>query len=102
VVTIVNKAGCAGCHAIPGVPAAMGVIGPSLANIGVDGATRKPDYTAAAYILESIRTPNEFLAPQCPTGPCMANIMPQNLAQTLTAAEIETIVNYLVTLRSDE
>lgn len=102
VVTAINKAGCAGCHTISGVPAAMGVIGPNLSNIGLDGATRKPDYTAAEYILESIRTPNEFLAPKCPTGPCIANIMPQNLTQTLTAAEIETIVNYLVTLQSGE
>lgn len=102
VVAAINKAGCAGCHTIPGVPAAVGVIGPNLSNIGLDGATRKADYTAAEYILESLRTPNEFLAPKCPTGPCIANIMPQNLTQTLTAEEIETIVNYLVTLQSGE
>jgi hypothetical protein len=101
-VTIVSKAGCAGCHAIPGVPAAMGSIGPNLANIGVDGADRKPGYTAEEYILESIRTPNEFLAPECPIGPCMANIMPQNLTQTLTAEEIDMLVAYLVTLQSEE
>lgn len=102
VVAAITKAGCAGCHVIPGVPAAVGVIGPNLSNIGVEGATRKADYTAEEYILESIRTPNEFLAPKCPTGPCIANLMPQNLTQTLTAAEIETIVNYLVTLQSGE
>ncbi|MBI3958579.1 MAG: c-type cytochrome [Chloroflexi bacterium] len=102
VLAVISKAGCAACHTIPGVAGAVGQLGPDLANIGVDGATRRPDFTAADYISESIRTPNAFLVPECPIGPCLANIMPQTFSQTLTEQEIATLVDYLTTLKSSQ
>jgi len=102
VLAVIGKAGCAACHTIPGVAGAVGQLGPNLANIGVDGATRKPDLTAAAYISESIIAPNAFIVPECPTGPCLANLMPQTFSQTLTGQEITTIVDYLTTLKSSQ
>jgi mono/diheme cytochrome c family protein len=95
VTAAVNKAGCSACHTIPDIPGAIGVVGPSLANIGLDGATRRPDYTAEAYIRESLLQPNAFTAPECPTGPCITGAMPQIV---LDDPEIELLVSYLSTL----
>lgn len=98
VAAIVTKGTCFACHVIPGIPTAVGQVGPNLSNIGVDAATRIPNYTAEQYIRESLLNPNAFLAPECPTGPCLPNLMVQNLGDTLTPEEIDTLVAYLVTL----
>ena len=42
--------------------------------------------------------PNAFIAPACPNGDCLANIMPRDYASRLTPAQIDTVVNYLLTL----
>lgn len=79
-----GTAGCTGCHAINGQG---GQIGPELTNVyaeqGVD------------YIHESIITPNEVIAPQCPTGACPAGVMPQNFEEILSEDEINAIIEYL-------
>jgi cytochrome c551/c552 len=36
------KAGCAGCHTIPGVANAVGLVGPNLSKIGAEAGSRKP------------------------------------------------------------
>jgi len=95
---IVTKSACIGCHVIPGIPAAVGQVGPDLTNIGVVGATRIPGYTAEQYIRESLLNPNAFIAPECPAGPCLPNLMVQKLGDTLTAEEIDTVVAYLASL----
>jgi len=61
--------GCQACHGtIDGsVPA---VLGPSLANIETDGATRVEGMDALNYVYHSILYPSDFIAPECPTGPC--------------------------------
>ena len=94
-IAAVNKGGCTACHTIPDIPGAVGVVGPSLANIGLDGADRRPGYTAEEYIRESLLEPNAFTAPECPTGPCIAGTMPQ---VWLENDEVEVIVGYLSTL----
>lgn len=98
VAAIVTKGTCFACHVIPGVPNAAGQVGPNLSEIGVVGATRIPGYTAEQYIRESLLQPNDFIAPECPTGPCLPNLMVQNLGDTLTEEEIDTLVAYLATL----
>lgn len=99
VTAIVTKGTCGACHTIPGIEIAVGQIGPNLATIGTDAATRIEGVTAEAYLRESILNPNAFIAPQCPTGACLPNLMLPNLADLLTPAEIDTIVNYLLTLK---
>lgn len=96
---VVTKGTCGACHTIPGIDIAVGMIGPNLANIGTNAATRVAGYTAEAYLRESILNPNAFIAPECPTGACLPNLMLPNLADLLTPAEIDTIVNYLLTLK---
>lgn len=92
------KAGCAGCHTIPGVPNAVGLVGPNLTKIGVDAANRKSGMDAEGYIRESILNPAAFIAPQCPNGTCPEGVMPPNMGDRLEASDIDFIVAYLLTL----
>jgi mono/diheme cytochrome c family protein len=94
-VAAINKGGCITCHTIPGVPGAIGQVGPNLSQIGVEAAKRREGYTALDYIQESILDPGVFTAPECPTGPCAQGVMP---VVALEEAELEAIVKYLATL----
>lgn len=99
VTAAVTKGTCGACHTIPGIDTAVGMIGPALATIGTDAATRVAGTTAEAYLRESILNPNAFIAPKCPTGDCLPGLMLPNLADILTPAEIDLIIGYLLTLK---
>jgi mono/diheme cytochrome c family protein len=61
--------GCSACHgSLDGATPAA--IGPSLVNIETDGATRVEGLDALQYVYHSILYPSDFIAPDCPTGPC--------------------------------
>jgi nitrite reductase (NO-forming) / hydroxylamine reductase len=99
-----QKGGCAACHVIPGVPNAVGSIGPDLTNIGVTAGERvkAAGYkgkaaTAEEYIRESVATPSVFVSPDCPTGPCQDGLMP-SFAGVLSEDEVQKIVGYLASL----
>lgn len=79
---------CAACHA---VKAGGGTVGPSLTTIATTAATRKPGTDAAAYIKESITTPNAVI-----TQGYQANVMPGDFSQKLSAAQIDQLVAYLL------
>lgn len=98
VVAAVTKGGCAACHVMPDIPGAVGVIGPDMTNIGVVAASRVEGQSAEEYLHQSIMEPNAFIAPECPTGECLPNLMPATLATTLTPEEIDTIVKWMLTL----
>ena len=87
--------GCAGCH---GEPGGQGVIGPSITGIASRAGDMVPGQSAEEYIRESIVLPNAFIVPQCPAGPCQPNLMPQNYGQNLSPAELDGLVEYLLTL----
>ncbi len=110
---IVSRLGCGVCHQIPGMAAARsGVEGPLL--IPRATAARRlasPQYreavvlgraTATApreYVVESILTPSAFIVPgfeQSSTPSVSA--MPDHFGRALTVAELDTLVDYLVTL----
>lgn len=100
-----QKGGCSACHVIPGVPGAVGTIGPNLSEIGnvvteriANGEYTGPAKTTEEYLLESIQAPDAFLSPACPTGPCVGGQMPATLAQVFSAAELDGIVKYLASL----
>jgi len=95
VAPIFVKAACTGCHVIPDVPGAVGAVGPDLSEIGLVGATRVEGLSAVEYIRQSILDPNAFIAPECPTGPCLPGLMIQNLGDVLTPEEIDHVVAYL-------
>ena len=99
-----QKGGCSACHMIPGVPGAVGQIGPDLTNIGLMARERvqADDYsgsatTAEEYIRESLETPNAFISPDCPGAPCQADLMPA-FADFYFEGEIQKVVAYLASL----
>lgn len=103
-----QKGGCTACHTIPGV-AGAGTIGPDLSAIGQAAKARleSGEYTGMAktveeYLTESIQSPDAFIAPNCPTGPCSGGIMPASLAQALSPEELNAVVKYLAALPSGE
>lgn len=100
-----QKGGCGACHMIPGVPGAVGTIGPDLSTIGevVEARLESSEYTGAAkskeeYLREAITAPDAFLAPDCSGKPCVAGLMPASLAQALSEAEIQAVVEYMADL----
>jgi len=99
-----QKGGCAACHQIPGVPGAVGNLGPDLTNIGDVAVERiqAEGYTGSAtsaieYLHESIASPGAFLVLDCPTGPCQEGLMPP-FASVFSDKEMEAVVDYLAVL----
>lgn len=98
VVDAFTTPGCIVCHSIKGVGGGNATIGPHLYRLGVVAVDRRPGASVEAYITESILDPNAFIMPNCPTGDCLPGIMPQTYSESLSAADLETIVNYLAVL----
>jgi nitrite reductase (NO-forming) len=97
-----EKGTCGTCHTIPGIPNAAGVIAPDLTDMPSEAekAVSSSTYTGSAhnveeYVRESIMKPDIFVVQNCPSGPCVAGVMPATLADTLTEDEINAIVSYL-------
>lgn len=93
---IFAKAQCVSCHTIPGIPGAMGTIGPKLEE-GTTAAQRikDPSYKGTAkspaeYIMESIVDPSAFVVKPFPD-----NTMPKVFGQKLSAGALKKIVDYL-------
>lgn len=83
--TLFTTRGCVGCHTLSSV-GAMGDEGPDLSDIG--------SRHEAAYIRESIMTPNAIIATGCPNGECEASVMPQ-FGQILAAEQVDALVAFL-------
>lgn len=104
-----QKGGCPACHTIPNVPGAVATIGPDHGEIGKLASERieAGEYTGMAknsqeYLLESIQSPDAFLSPACPAGPCAKGVMPASIAETLNEQELTAVVNYLAALPDGE
>ena len=97
-----DAGGCVACHSIKGVGGDGATVGPPLFRTGEIAAERRPGPSAEAYILESITNPDAFIMPNCPTGPCTSGVMPQHLADSLTSEQIQTIVDYLALLGTED
>jgi nitrite reductase (NO-forming)/hydroxylamine reductase len=100
-----QKGGCTACHVIPGVPGAIGTIGPDLSEIGEVAAERieSGDYkgsakTAEDYLVEALRKPDEYISPDCPTGPCQKGLMPVAAVDALSDDEFSAVINYMASL----
>ncbi|MGH2621163.1 MAG: c-type cytochrome, partial [Anaerolineales bacterium] len=83
---IFANAGCVACHTLPALGAA-GQVGPDLSELG---SRLTPD-----EIRRSILFPDEQLAQNCPTGPCLAGLMPKAFGESLSALQLETLVAFL-------
>jgi hypothetical protein len=93
---IFAKAQCVSCHTIPGIPGAMGTIGPKLEE-GTNAPLRlrDPEYKGTAkstpeYIMESVVSPSAYVVKPFPD-----NTMPKIFGQKLSAGALKKIVDYL-------
>jgi hypothetical protein len=84
------------CHMIPGIPGAVGTIGPKLEE-GTNAPLRlkDPAYKGTAkstteYIMESIVEPSAYVVKPFPD-----NTMPKVFGQKLSAGALKKIVDYL-------
>jgi mono/diheme cytochrome c family protein len=75
--------------------------GPNLNGIGLDAGQELPGLDARAYLKQSILEPSAFIVPECPAGPCVDS-MPKNLGEQLSESEIETLLDFLLTLTEEE
>lgn len=93
---IFAKAQCVTCHTIPGIPGAVGVIGPRLME-GTNAPMRlkDPGYhgqakTTRDYIAESIVTPGTYVV-----KPFQDGVMPKDFGERLSAGALTKVVDYL-------
>lgn len=91
---------CGICHVIPDVEGAQGQVGPSLAGIGEQAATRVEGLSAEEYIRESLLDPNAYVVEDCPTGPCtQPSAMPGDLGERMTEEQVAILVEFLANLK---
>ena len=86
-----TNAGCVTCHSLE---QGVTVVGPSLAGIATTAATAEAGKSAEEFLKESIINPNAVI-----TEGFTASVMPQNWAQVLTNAQVDQLVEYLMTLK---
>ena len=93
---IFAKAQCVVCHTIPGIPGAVGTVGPKLVE-GTNAPVRikSGDYKGTAkstreYIMESVVSPSAYVVKPFPD-----NVMPKVFGQKLSAGAINKIIDYL-------
>jgi cytochrome c oxidase subunit II len=86
--TTFTQSGCGACHTFTPIPGAVGKVGPSLDNLKAEAAGAHQDLTT--FIKESIVDPNKYIAPGYKPG-----IMLSNFAQTIPAAKLDALVQYL-------
>lgn len=100
-----TKGGCGACHVIPGVPGAVGSIGPDLSSIGADaeaviasGGYTGAAKTAADFLREAVLKPDLYIAADCGGKTCQKGLMPASLGDTLSDQELEAVVGYMLGL----
>jgi mono/diheme cytochrome c family protein len=88
-----NVPTCANCHAIrPGEPANIGT---NLSNIGNRAGSTVDTQSAQEYLRTAIVDPDAYLA-----GGFQEGIMYRRYGDVLTAAQIDDLVAYMLTLQS--
>jgi mono/diheme cytochrome c family protein len=83
--------GCVTCHSRT---AGEVLVGPSLAEIGMEAAQRVSGMSARDYIHQSIVDPNAYVV-----DGFEADLMPQDWGKVLDDTQITSLVDYLLTLR---
>ena len=90
-VVFTRVGGCGTCHTIAGVSSAN--TAPVLSDVGARLTVEE--------IRQSILEPNAVIADpaSCEAAPCEPDLMPQNFGETLTAEQIDDLVEYLSSLQ---
>lgn len=86
-----NAPGCITCHSLE---ADVVIVGPSQAGLATRAESRVPGQSAEDYIRASITDPNAFVVEGFAEG-----VMYQNYGTDLTAAEINDLVAFSLTLK---
>lgn len=85
-----SATGCSVCHSLdPGIE----LVGPSLAGIGVEAASRVAGVSAEEYLRESIVEPDAYVVDGYPSGQMLGIY-----EETLTDEEIDALVSFMLTL----
>jgi cytochrome c oxidase subunit 2 len=82
--------GCGGCHQLTAA-GSNGTVGPSLDNLVADARANGKGKTPAAYVRESILSPDAVIVPGFPKG-----TMPQTFGKDLTKQQIDALVAFLL------
>ena len=98
---IILNSGCGSCHQI-GALGEQHKVGPDLSGIGLVADSRIPGLSAEEYLRQSILDPNAYIVADCPNGPCIPNIMPRDYASRLSPAQLELVIDYLLTMTEEE
>jgi len=85
---------CVGCHTLGTL--SSGAIGPNLTHIGSDAPTAEPGQTGEEFLYNSITNPNLVVAPDCPSGACSPNVMPQNFGEVYTKEQLNDLIAFLL------
>ncbi len=88
-----ENAGCVTCHSLK---EGVDLVGPPLAIIGADAGDRQAGVAAADYLRMSIVDPDNFVLDGFDPGR-----MPPDWAEQLSEADIEALVEYLLTLGAE-
>ncbi|MBO9310240.1 MAG: c-type cytochrome [Chloroflexi bacterium] len=81
---VFEKYACNACHR------AEDGVGPALTGMGKRAALRRPNYSPAAYIYESIIEPNAFIVPD------YANVMVSNYKAKISEVELFDLIAWLL------
>ena len=99
---IVNKLGCPLCHTIPGIPGAVGELGPKLhEKINASQRIKDPKYkgkakTGREYVRESILNPSAYVVFNEEAGELFPDgLMPQDFANKLSVNALDKLVDFI-------
>ncbi len=99
---MINKLGCPLCHTIPGIPGAVGELGPKLhEKINAPNRIKDPKYegkakTGREYVQESILNPSAYVVFNEESGePFPDGVMPQDFANKLSVKALDKLVDFI-------
>ncbi|HRE49742.1 MAG TPA: hypothetical protein PLD47_18610 [Aggregatilineales bacterium] len=78
---------CSACHLVD-----RNLVGPMIIGMGERAASRRPNYSAAAYLYEAIVAPNAYVVKDFAAG-----VMLQNFKETIPESALYDLIAWLIT-----